>query len=356
MAVRMHRRRFHWGDGPCQYAGEAGSENTQMIGVKPTDTVPTDVDAIVVALKTRTSPPATAVKQSLAALRWLGSAGSRQFYFKYCSTFDSTADGNIGPVAEALMEDLGVPFTVACPAFPENGRTIYQGYLFVGNVPLNESSMRHHPLTPMTDSNLCRVLRRQVSHDVGLVDLVTVSQGAEAIRQRLSALAEQRFGFAILDALTEMDLRALGEACSSLELVTGGSGLASGLAWDMRRRGLLKNVGTVADALPTASGLRAVVSGSCSAATQEQVAAMRQQHPSFEIDLASLESGHAVQVAIEWAARHIAKEPILIYSTSTPDGVKAIQARFGAQTASHLIEGALAEIASALVDRLGSAN
>ena len=212
-----------------------GLRAIQTVGVLPGEPPPADAEAVVVALKTRTVPAASAVDQSLAALRWLSEAGCRRFYFKYCSTFDSTPAGNIGPVAEALMDELGVDFTVACPAFPENGRTIYKGYLFVGDTLLSESSMRDHPLTPMTDANLVRVLARQAKRKVGLVDFSCVSQGPSAVRERIASLTAQGVGLAIADALENADLATLGEACVDMPLATGGSGLAWGLAQAIRR-------------------------------------------------------------------------------------------------------------------------
>src|SRR5271166_674861 len=215
-----------------------GMRTVQMIGV-PTGPLPEDVDAVVIALKSRTSPVAEAVEESLAALRYLQSAQCRQFYFKYCSTFDSTPAGNIGPVSEALMDALGTDFTVACPAFPANQRTIYKGYLFVGDVPLNESSMRNHPLTPMTDANLVRVLQAQTKRKVGLVEYATVLKGSDAIIRRFAALRRDGYGFAIVDALSNNDLVELGTACADLPLVTAGSGVALGLSQNFRHMGLL---------------------------------------------------------------------------------------------------------------------
>jgi 3-dehydrotetronate 4-kinase len=207
-----------------------GMRTVQMIGVPQAEPCPADVDAVVIALKSRTNPAPEAVQESLAALRWLQEAKCQQFYFKYCSTFDSTPQGNIGPVAEALMDALGTDFTIACPAFPANRRTIYQGYLFVDNVLLNESGMRHHPLTPMTDANLVRVLQPQVKRRVGLVDYDTVSQGADAIRERFAALRNEGYGFAVVDTLSNQDLAEIGAACADLRLVTAGSGLAGELS------------------------------------------------------------------------------------------------------------------------------
>jgi len=259
-----------------------GMRTVQMIGV-PHGLPPHDVDAIVVALKTRTSAVREAVAESLAALDWLRSAGCRQFLFKYCSTFDSTPRGNIGPVAEALMNALGADVTIACPAFPANRRTVFKGHLFVGNVPLHESGMRDHPLTPMTDANLVRVLQRQVKGRVGLIDYQIVASGAEAIGRRFDALRDEGAAVAIVDAVFERDLRAIGAACAELPLVTGGSGVAMGLPENFRRCGLL-STDVVVDALPPAHGYRAVVAGSCSVATQEQVAAMCARCPAFRVD------------------------------------------------------------------------
>ena len=303
-----------------------GLRAIQTIGVLPGEPPPDDAESVVVALKTRTVLAARAIEQSLAALRWLRAAGCRRFYFKYCSTFDSTPEGNIGPVAEALMDELGVNFTVACPALPENGRTLYKGYLFVGDAPLDESSMRHHPLTPMTDANLVRVLARQAKRHVGLIDFASVSKGPVAVRERIAALIAKSTGIAIADALENRDLEVLSEACFDLPLTTGGSGLAWGLAGAIRSRGLV-TPGIVADALPPAGGLRAVIAGSCSAATRTQVEIMRERHPSLRLGLDLLESGRAAETALEWAAPRVGKEPILIYSTGTPEEVKELQAR-----------------------------
>src|SRR4051794_39407363 len=233
---------------------KSGMRTIQMIGV-PTGPLPDDIDAVVIALKSRTAPVAEAIDESLAALRSLQGAGCRQFYFKYCSTFDSTPRGNIGPVAEALMDALETGFTIACPAFPANQRTIYKGYLFVGDVPLNESGMRNHPLTPMTDANLVRVLQPQTRRKVGRVDHTAVAKGTAAIAARLGELRDGGFGIAIVDAISDDDLVQMGAAFAELKLVTAGSGVALGLPQNFRRAGLLGEAGG-ADALPPAPGLR----------------------------------------------------------------------------------------------------
>jgi uncharacterized protein YgbK (DUF1537 family) len=331
---------------------KAGMRTVQLIGV-PAGPLPFDadgVDAVVIALKSRTSPVDEAVAESLAALRWLRQAGARQFYFKYCSTFDSTPRGNIGPVAEALMQALGIDFTIACPAFPANGRTIYKGYLFVGNELLSESGMRHHPLTPMTDPSLVRVLQQQVQGKVGLADYPVVEQGGAAVGARFAALREAGCNFAVVDAVSDRDLAAIGEACADLLLVTGGSGIALGLPGNFRRRGLLARA-DAADALPASGGARAVIAGSCSQATQRQVALMRDQAPSFHVDPFELARGApVVAAALAWAKQHVGRAPLLVYATATTETVKAVQARLGAGRAGSLVEDALAAIAQGLVE------
>ncbi len=328
---------------------KAGMRTVQMIGV-PTSPVPDDVDAVVIALKSRTNPVAEAVAESVTALRWLQAAGCRQFFFKYCSTFDSTPKGNIGPVAEALMEALGTDFTIACPAFPANGRTIYKGHLFVGDLLLSDSGMRNHPLTPMTDASLVRVLQQQVHRKVGLVDAATVARGSAAVGDRFAELQREGCGFGIVDALSDADLEAIGAACADLPLVTAGSGIALGLPANFRRRGLLHRE-TAADALPATGGWRAVVSGSCSIATQGQVAAMRAVHPAFNVDPLRLAQGaDVVGEALDWSAPRLRREPVLIYATAAPEAVKQIQAQLGVERAGSMVEDALAAIARGLVE------
>ena len=326
-----------------------GMRTVQMIGV-PEGPIPEDIDAIVIALKSRTNPVADAISESLTALRWLQDAGCKQFYFKYCSTFDSTPKGNIGPVAEALMDALNTDFTIACPAFPANKRTIYKGRLFVGDVLLNESSMQHHPLTPMTDADLVRVLQAQTKRKVGLVEYDSVRRGEGAIRARFDALKKDDCGFAVVDALSDDDLVSIGLACSDMPLVTAGSGVAVGLPQNFVKSGRLKNAG-VASNLPAASGLRAVIAGSCSTATLGQIAAMRAQHPAFNIDPFELAKGSDVAgAAITWAQPFLSKGPVLIYASATPAEVKAAQAALGTDAAGAMVEKALAAIATRLVE------
>jgi uncharacterized protein YgbK (DUF1537 family) len=343
-----------------------GMRTVQTIGVPASDE-PLEADALVVALKSRTVPAADAVAQSRAALNWLRAQGCRQFFFKYCSTFDSTDAGNIGPVADALLDALAGSdpgagstgerdasadaFTIACPAFPENGRTIYRGHLFVGDVLLNESGMENHPLTPMKDANLVRVLQRQTASKVGLVRYDRVAQGAATVRETFEALRHEGVRMAIADALSDTDLHTLGEACADLKLITGGSGIAIGLPANFRRAGLLTGTADAAQ-LPHVEGLSVVLAGSASKATNAQVAAWRESRPAFRIDpLAAARGEPVVEQALAFAREHFAnQQPVLIYATATPDEVKAVQRELGVEQAGHLVEETLAAIARGLRD------
>ncbi|WP_330460095.1 four-carbon acid sugar kinase family protein [Streptomyces sp. NBC_00820] len=307
-----------------------------------------DADAVVIALKSRTVPAADAVEASLRALAWLRSTGAEQIYFKYCSTFDSTPAGNIGPVTEALMDALGTDFTVATPAFPDNGRTVFKGHLFVGDVLLSDSGMRHHPLTPMTDSNLVAVLGAQTTRTVGLVDHTVVAGGADTIRARIGELREQGVGLAVVDAVSNDDLVRLGEAVRELPLVTAGSGLAIGLPanWGLKSS-------AAAAQLPPAGGYRAVVSGSVSVATNGQVREFLDSgRPAFSVDPLRIAAGEDVAgEALAFADAHLADGPVLVYSTETPDAVRDVQGRLGAAEAGELVERTLARVAQGLVER-----
>ncbi len=333
-----------------------GMRTVQSIGVPASNDV-VEADALVVALKSRTIAATDAVAQSLAALDWLREQGCRQFFFKYCSTFDSTDAGNIGPVTDALLDTLSsesgaTAFTIACPAFPENGRTIYRGYLFVGDTLLNESGMENHPLTPMRDANLVRVLQRQTGSKVGLVRYDTVAIGVSAIRECFDALRSDGVRMVIADAVSDADLHVLGEACADLTLITGGSGIALGLPGNFRRAGLLAERGDAAQ-LPSVEGFSAVLAGSASKATNAQVAAWRERRPAFRIDPLAAARGEAVvDQALAFAQPYLDKdEPVLIYATATPDEVKAVQRELGVNEAGHLVESTLASIARGLRER-----
>jgi uncharacterized protein YgbK (DUF1537 family) len=328
-----------------------GMRAVQVIGVPGAGDPAPDADAIIVALKSRTAPPAEAVRDSLAALSWLRATGCRQFFFKYCSTFDSTEEGNIGPVADAFVAALGCGFAIACPAFPANARSVYQGHLFVGSTLLNESGMENHPLTPMRDANLVRVLGRQTEGTVGLLPFATVAAGANAVRDAITGLRDRGFRYAIADAVTDAHLHTLGEAAASHALITGGSGIAIGLPANFRRAGLLPQRDDPG-ALPPASGAAAVLAGSCSRATLFQIATARDHVPTLELDaLATPDAASLAHQAIEWAAGRIGDTPIVIAASAPPDKVAALQAKLGREAAGALVEHALADIAEALVSR-----
>ncbi|MDM0041204.1 four-carbon acid sugar kinase family protein [Variovorax sp. J22G21] len=334
----------------------AGMRTVQIIGVPEDEAAAVEADAIVVALKSRTIAPTDAVAQSLAALRWLRAQGVQQVYFKYCSTFDSTPEGNIGPVTDALLDALSdLPqsgFTIACPAFPENQRTVFNGHLFVGEQLLSDSGMRNHPLTPMTDANLVRVLQLQTKHKVGLVAHDVVAKGAHAIRERFAVLQAEGIRIAVVDAVSNADLMHLGAALQGMPLVTAGSGVAIGLPqnWpSIERRAAVAR----ADTLPPAAGLRAVVSGSCSQATNAQVLHFKRSgRPSFAVDPLAIAAGDdLVGEALAWAARHVSDGPVLVYATAESAAVKDVQAQLGVARAGEMVEQALSNIALGLVER-----
>ncbi|MDR5761507.1 3-oxo-tetronate kinase [Caballeronia sp. LZ035] len=327
-----------------------GMRTVQTIGV-PEAGARIEADALVVALKSRTIDAKDAVRQSLDALAWLRAQGCTQFFFKYCSTFDSTDRGNIGPVADALLDALGGDFTIACPAFPENGRTLFRGHLFVGDVLLSESGMEHHPLTPMTDPNLVRVLQRQTQSKVGLLRYDTIAQGADTVRARIAELRREGVRLAIADAVSDADLYTLGEACRDLALITGGSGVALGLPRNFGAANRLAHAEQAA-ALPSIEGKAVVLAGSASRATNAQVAAWRASKPSFRVDPLALARGEpVVDEAVAFAREHFDKnETVLIYATSSPDEVKAVQSQLGVEQAGQLVEAALAGIARRLRD------
>jgi uncharacterized protein YgbK (DUF1537 family) len=327
-----------------------GMSVVQILG-RPDSALPPDVDALVVALKTRTAPATDAVTESLAAASWLRKQNARQLYFKYCSTFDSTEEGNIGPVAEALLDFVGSDFAVICPSFPDNQRTVYQGHLFVGGELLSESGMRYHPLTPMTDANLVRVLDRQCRRrgSVGLIDFAAVEQGVDAIRDRCERLKREGRRFGVVDALNNPHLLSIARAFSDSPLITGGSALAMGLPENFRRDGLLPEREGPAE-LPCLAGPAAVISGSCSTATRVQVEAMKSRFPSFALDPIALAEGlQSTDELISKAVEALEQEPVLIYSTSPPDVVERAQKQLGRLHAGERVERALAAVAVALV-------
>ena len=326
-----------------------GMNTIQLIGAPDSEHLVDDVDAVVVALKTRTIPASDAVDESLAALHWIQRQGARQFFFKYCSTFDSTDAGNIGPVADALLNELDEDLTIACPAFPTNGRTVFKGHLFVGDELLSDSGMRNHPLTPMTDSNLVRVLGRQTATKVGLVPHEIVAKGTDSVRRAFSALREQNVCHAIVDAIDDTDLLSIGTAVADFKLVTGGSGVALGLPQNFRCTGLLGEA--VPPEPPRINGADAVLSGSCSIRTREQVETMKNSRPGYMVDPLALYNGEEVVAHVrDWARDHIKTGPILIYSSADAEEVSRVQKKIGRDHAGELVEQAMGRIARGLVE------
>jgi uncharacterized protein YgbK (DUF1537 family) len=324
-----------------------GLSTIQTIGIPAFDFAVADVEAAVVALKIRSVAAADAVEAAYAAYDWLAARGARHVMYKICSTFDSTDAGNIGPVTDALRARARAGAAVVTPAFPETGRTVYHGHLFVGDVPLHESPLKDHPLNPMHDSNLVRVLQRQSRALIGLVDLATVARGAGAITQRLKALERQGCGAAIVDAVFEHDLEAIGEAATRGRISTGASGLGLGLA-----RALGRSATACATALEPVGGLSAILAGSCSQATLEQIAAAEPDTPVLRLDPERLiDYGAEVSGALTWAQELLRAGPVLIASSAEPERVAALQTRFGRDASGHSIERALAEIAAGLVER-----
>ncbi len=321
-------------------SGVAVSVRMGIPSEPPTDTAPIEI----IALKCRTAPVAEAVAETRAALVWLRRAGAQRFFWKYCSTFDSTPQGNIGPVAEALMADLDANQTIYCPAFPENGRSIFMGNLFVGEQPLSESPMKDHPLTPMRDSNLMRLLTPQVTRPVGLANRHAVTKGA--LRQRLAELQSAGVAHVVVDAVSNDDLGLIAEACQDMALMTGGSAVAMPLPGLWLARGLVTKAGP-ADAPRAEAGGAIVLSGSCSAMTNRQVADyLAAGHPAFQLDPVQLARTGA-QPAQDWLAAQDPKSTPILYATAEPDAVRQAQALLGAEVAGQLIEAALAACAVA---------
>jgi uncharacterized protein YgbK (DUF1537 family) len=323
----------------------AGLKTLQFLGV-PAGRAPADCEAGVVSLKSRSAPVHEAVTQSLAALEWLREQGCRQFFFKYCSTFDSTPDGNIGPVGEALAAALASKGVVACPAFPEVGRTIYQGHLFVFDKLLNESGLEHHPLNPMTDADIRRWLARQSAKAVGHVPWSTVRNGAGPISAALAAAADRGEVLVIVDALRDEDLLAIAEACVNAKLVSGGSGVAIGLPRNFIRRGLAPGRATEFRGV---TGPAAILAGSCSRATRAQVEHHSRQHPVLRLKIEALLLGTLTPADVAGFVRGHAQRLPLVASSAAPDEVDAHQRRFGREHVARTLERFFGELARLVV-------
>ncbi|MDA9468707.1 3-oxo-tetronate kinase [Bradyrhizobium sp. CCBAU 53415] len=328
----------------------AGLRTVQTIGIPADDLALPEVDAVVVSLKSRSIEAGLAVSRSRAADKWLRGRGAGHVLFKICSTFDSTDAGNIGPVMDALRADCGEAAVLVTPAFPETGRTVYQGNLFVGAVPLNESPLKDHPLNPMHDSNLVRVLARQSRTQIGLVDLATVTRGTVAVRARLTELAGKGIGAAIIDAVFDHDLETVGLVAAEHRLSVGASGIGLGLARALVSTGKVEPGAASSESGAVVGGPAACLAGSCSQATLRQIASAERVMPVLHLDPDRILTGTGeAQRALDWAMPRLAEGPVLIASSSTPDQVAALQARHGRDAAGHAIEQAMADIAESLV-------
>lgn len=323
----------------------AGLHTLQVMGVPDPDTPLPKADAVVIALKSRTIPASQAVAMSVEAARALLHAGAEQLMFKYCSTFDSTDEGNIGPVTEALLALTGAGVTIACPSYPANGRTVYMGHLFVGTQLLSDSPMKDHPLTPMRDANLVRVLARQTRLAVGLVDANTIARGTAAVRAAIAAQREAGVRILVVDTLDDADLMTLGAACSDMALVTGGSGIALGLAANFA------GSDRKPDRFAAPAGRGVVLAGSCSAATLGQIDGARAAgFPMMALDVGNLAEGRQTATDIaEWVVGQTGHLPCVVYSSADPENLARTQARLGRDASGALVEQVLADVAARLL-------
>lgn len=328
----------------CNTLVQEGMRTVQVIGAPNANTDPGDAEAVVVALKSRTAPADLAIEQSLTAYDWLIAQGAEQVIEKYCSTFDSTPQGNIGPITDALMDRTDAKIVVVCPAVPAAGRTVYQGHLFVWGDLLSDSSMKEHPLTPMRDASVVRLMERQSRGSAGVVQLQVVRKGPEAVRAAFSALADAGHRYAVMDAIEPSDLRVIGAAVRDHLIVSGGSGVALGLPGNLGKAGRLGLVEPVSP--PAAHGRKLVLAGSCSPATRAQIMRAASLWPARRLDVDALAKGQdVVSDCSAWAMAQPADQPVLIYGSAEPEEVAAIQARYGAARAGELVEAALGELA-----------
>lgn len=336
----------------CLMLSREGLRTVQVIGVPPVGVALPDADAVVIALKSRSVPAADAVGMSLAALRALTDAGALQILFKYCSTFDSTDAGNIGPVTDAMMTALGTDLTIACPSFPAAGRTTYKGHLFVGDQLLSDSPLRDHPLNPMRDANLMRVLGRQTRQPIGLVDIDTVRLGADALKAAFADRRAQGQRILIVDTLSDTDLRTIGAACADMRFITGGSGIGLGLARNAVISGLIASRTASPSPMPAPTGRAVVLAGSCSVATRRQIAAAQEAGlPSLAVDATALATGtQSVAQLADWAISQPYDAVPVIYSSVAPDLLERLRTQRASHDIGALIEQTLAGLAVSLRD------
>ncbi|WP_085909763.1 3-oxo-tetronate kinase [Kiloniella majae] len=326
-----------------------GMKTVQVVGEPNTDTPAPDAEAVVVALKSRTNDAQEAISMTINSCKWLQSLGAKQIFFKYCSTFDSTDKGNIGPVTDALMSHLECSSTIACPAFPENKRTVYQGYLFVNDGLLSESSLRNHPLTPMKDANLKRILSSQSSATISNLYFEQIEMGHEVISQAIAGKETGPRTIHITDALNDNHLRSIGKACKDMKLVTGGSAVAQGLPLNFEEQGFLSSR-KEEQPFSTPKGPSVILSGSCSEATRGQVNYAQNHIPSYCLDAVAILNNEAVaEEAVQWATDYItAGTPVLLYSSADPSVVKQIQSNQNQVNVGSRVEAVIGKIAQKL--------
>jgi 3-dehydrotetronate 4-kinase len=331
----------------CSSLARAGLRTSLIIDLAKTTDAPLDDDVIVVPLKSRAARVEEAVSWSLAAFEWLKRVGCEKYYFKYCSTFDSTPEGNIGPVLDALMDQLGVPATIVCPAHPEQRRTVYSGNLFVGDVLLSRSPMATHPINPMQESDLRRLLGRQTSRSVGLIPYEIVDSGEVALREEFDHLVAEGFAYLVLDALKESHLLTIARAFVDLPLLSGGAGVGWALGRVMK--GNDANHFSAHSSVPV-SGPTAILAGSSSVATRAQIDRIRGRLPSFQIDPLAIHTGEtSIGEILEWAVANLTAEGLLIYASTAPERVREVQMALGPKLASSIVESTLADLAVGLV-------
>ena len=317
---------------------KSGMQVSMYAGVPnllPEETKKEQTDAAVIALKTRTAPIEDAIRESLEALSWLKDCGCEQFIFKYCSTFDSTKEGNIGPVTDAIMEKLNTDFTIACPSFPDAGRTVYFGHMFVNGKPLNESGMENHPLTPMTDHNLVRWLGYQTKNNVGLVDSQTISEGENSVKDKRENLKKNGYKYAIIDTIKNDDFDIICNAVKNLPLLTGGSGIALGLPKIYKDRGLLSASNFQ---IPENNSNAIILSGSCSITTINQINIYKENNPSFYISPDEvINDKDLIEKVLSWIKDNETQSP-LVYSSSDIKSVSEKQKQYGQELLANKFE------------------
>ena len=307
----------------------------------------TNADAAVIALKTRTIPINEAVSESLKALEWLKNAGCSQFIFKYCSTFDSTKEGNIGPVTDAIMEELNVDFTIACPSFPDAGRTVFYGHMFVNGKPLNESGMEKHPLTPMIDHNLVRWLDHQTKHSVGLIDYKTINNGSQSVKEKVNKLKIEGCKYAIVDTTNNEDFDIICNGVKDLQFLTGGSGIALGLPKIYKKEGLLSDEDFQ---IPENTTNAVSLSGSCSSATLSHIEVYKKDNPSYFISADEvMNNENLIEDVIKWIRNNETLSP-LIYSSADPKIVKEKQTQYGQEVLANKIESIFEKLSNKLLN------